>query len=654
MVRHTSPTIAEDLDVLPSANAGRTYLAWVGIADELAPDTASNMVCQEYRIFYGDDTGGVGTHSVYGIEHDLATPKRNPSMTVYQDYGLGVDRMWMFWQSGEKGRWAIDYSTSDSAGHNSASWADDAQLRTPDMLASVSSPNVIHRSFWVGRNGSKPDYSNARNLLDVVYSGVSKIGQNADIMLSRYMAITQSDVNVTSGGYSDNDLPSRAAQPLPRIYLQPNFDQNLNGTICGEKLQKDPNYGYYTAQHLAWVRPELSQVQLGRYTWTYDNWYTPNGSIPNTISPQNDFPYIRVVLSNGYNGYMGLAAGDIVSGTDGSIYDSAGNTIVAPSKITPTVDTATGIYTYSYSNPTTTAVLGKMIVDYSSGIVRFTLPFKEMRNSDGSYSTTNVYAQYTPRTWRLTTDPAADTSPRAFIDHTPMTTIACPGLTVPGSSTGSEQGVDRLWVFWRKAGTGVGQSSIYYKTYRVGVDLAQLGKPAIQWNPADGNVHLTPYLSTGNPTITNNFGPFEVDRTGTRIYFTEADERYDSLTNYDALMVASGAKPLTSSWPQPMQIQYTDINGKQQSVTVDDVYWINEMPDQSLAPLAVQGNVNEDSIWAFADPGDFVSSGSGGTGQTSGTLQPPMSSKIWLFWTSTAGGTSNLFWETLCPNFAAR
>ena len=44
-------------------------------------------------------------------------------------------------------------------------------------------------------------------------------------------------------------------------------------------------------------------------------------------------------------------------------------------------------------------------------------------------------------------------------------------------------------------------------------------------------------------------------------------------------------------------------------------------------------------LWGAEDPGTFV---------------PAYSSKIWLFWTSTRAGTTNLFWETFCPDFAAR
>ncbi len=284
------------------------------------------------------------------------------------------------------------------------------------MLTSIDSPNAVHRSLWANRLNNTPNYSTSRNLMDVVYAGITKIGQNSDIMLSRYMALTPTDLTNASPALNQNDLPSRAAQPLPRVYRQANIDQNLvgskssaSGVIRGEELQKDPQYGYYTAQHLAWIRPDPALVQNGTYNWGPDNWdgyaTTPAGL------PSADFPYIHVVLGDGYNSVKlpngstaSLPIGTIVSGTDGSIKLPNGSWEVQPPStpaqaIVPTVDAATGIYTYTYTdtagNPTLTAsVLGQMLVNYSSGIVRFTQPFKEIKESDGSYSTTNVYAQY--------------------------------------------------------------------------------------------------------------------------------------------------------------------------------------------------------------------------------------------------------------------
>jgi hypothetical protein len=179
--------------------------------------------------------------------------------------------------------------------------------------------------------------------MDVVYSGVTKLGQNSDIILSRYLALTQTDI--ANKNYSVNDFAGRVAQPLPRVYRQLNRDGNLPatdstgqpGAIYGEKMQKDPKYGYYTSRHLAWIRPDPTAVQLGTYNWVTDNWWprADNQDIYLT-SPIGtaDFPYIHVVLGTGYES-LGLPAGTIISGTDGSITGSG--TSLAGQPIVPAV-----------------------------------------------------------------------------------------------------------------------------------------------------------------------------------------------------------------------------------------------------------------------------------------------------------------------------
>ena len=345
---------------------------------------------------------------------------------------------------------------------------------------------------------------------------------------------------------------------------------------------------------------------------------------------------------------MVLPDGTVVSGTDGSIYTPDGTEVVAPQPIMPAIDEATGVYTYKYPDARTTEILGDTLVDFSEGIVRFTRPLLETRNEDGSVNAPQVCADYTPRTWRLTTDLASDSSPRAFIERTCMTEAANPGM---GWETVGEQSkpapIDRLWVFWRKAGAGIESSTIFYKTYRVGVNITELldteGSPArpVRWSFDTQVQDYRPDVRE----VSGNFGPWEVDRTGRIIYFSEVDERYGSLF-----------QPDTADWlggHDPIHLHYTSTyydEEKEKTVTEEierdayDIFWLEELPEQSLFGFAADSNVNEGSIYAFADP----------AGIEPGTFDDVKSSKIWVFWTSTRAGTSDLFWETLSPNFAAR
>ena len=74
--------------------------------------------------------------------------------------------------------------------------------------------------------------------------------------------------------------------------------------------------------------------------------------------------------------------------------------------------TPAGLYVYKYPSGSVAAgILGQMLVDYSAGIVRVTNTLSEQRSGD-KFLSAEVWADYTPRTWRLTTDKAADSSPQ--------------------------------------------------------------------------------------------------------------------------------------------------------------------------------------------------------------------------------------------------
>lgn len=657
-VRHYSPFIAENEDVPPDVQSGRTWLVWAGTANVVDPD---GKISHEHRIFYTDATHGDVTateRKVYSIEHDPGSEKRYPSLSVF-DRGGNRHRMWCFWQGSDSGRWSIYYSINDEApefpntvsdpinGVQRDAWTPDARLRTPDCLTSVSSPNPVHRQFWVDLRPDNPVTSGAKHLFDVVFAGVDRLTQNSDIMLARYAAVGPNDGNRSA-------QPSSRAQPLPRVF--------------GEKLKRDPKYGFFTSEHLAWIRLDPKRVAQGLESPpVLDNWggYDVNSSNP-------DLPYIRVYFPNGYevDSQTVLPPGSFVSGTDGTVRDASGAFLYRPpaplrldSAATENdfrleIDQATGIYTYKYPKGSLTQrILGDMLVDFSAGIVRFTNPLKEIKNPDGTVTAPEVRADYTPQTWRLTTDMSVDNSPRAFIERTPMNPASNPGMCRWETSTGDPKPapVDRLWVLWRRADPGTNSSTIFWKTYRVGIDLSRYldsnGKPLppIPMN-ADGTVS-----ASANLQVSNNLGPFEVDRSGSRIYFTQVDERYRSLFRMGSTSFFTSPPPPAGVWDAgtgltvPIVVSYKDANGVVHTVNAYDVFWLNELPEQSLFGFVGSASVNEGSVYAFADlyTAEKVPTVSGTTG-------PRQYSKIWVFWTTTRGGTTDLCWANLTPNFGAR
>ncbi|MFQ3548900.1 MAG: hypothetical protein SNJ70_04050, partial [Armatimonadota bacterium] len=223
----------------------------------------------------------------------------------------------------------------------------------------------------------------------------------------------------------------------------------------------------------------------------------------------------------------------------------------------------------------------------------------------------------------------------AFIEKTNMGRPNNPNLAnkglAPAWRDSRNAPIDRLWVLWRKSGSGVAASSIYYKTYRIGIDLSLLDQPAINMNN-DG--------SPASLTVSGNLGAWFVDRTGNKIYLTEADEHYRSL-------ITSGSNIVTRDPGQiSIEYEYTDSQGNKKTNRLDnlDTFWIEEIPEQALLTATADTVVNEGSIYAFADPVDVIN----------GTLQPSVSSKIWVFWTSTRAGTTDLFWQTVSPGVSVQ
>lgn len=658
-VKHFSPVIAENVDLMknpPDPPQGLTWLAWAGAAN--IENNSDAKLVHEQRLFYTDATGGDVTNpdkKIYSIEHDPAMDKRYPSLSVF-NRPSGEPRMWMFWQGGDSGKWSIYYSTNDEAplfpsvnsATSSSYWTQDTRLRTPDCLSSMSSPNAVHREFW-----KDPDGGEKKDVFDVIYSGINKFSETPDILLGRYAAVAPND-NPQSA------QPGRAAQPMPRTF--------------GEKLRRDEKVGYFMSQHLAWLRPgrqwydNMKRLLSGNqaalellindhpgkaehiaHQSNLDEFFANLPPEKKSLynSALYNMPYIWVRLPKGYGGNSAIQDGDIVSATSGII---------------PEFDDPSGVTTYSYpSGSLADTVLGKMLVDFSAGIVRFTKPLEELKLPDGTVAVPEVFADYTPQTWRLTTDAAVDNSPRAFIERTPMTQQANPGLSKDWLSS-PDRDVDRLWVLWRRAGTAVNSSTVYWKTYRIGVELP--APVQVEWKErreSDGT--YTRYISTDAIEVTGALGPWELDSTGRRIYFSEVDERYAALIKSGSVAFFTSPAPSTrvavpgaadGLWePRPIVIKYKDADGNSQTVQAFDVFWLEESPEQSLFGFVGDSSVNEGSVYAFADPRPeyWRPNPSAPNG---GTWAPLLSSKIWVFWTSTRSGSSDLCWATLTPNFGSR
>jgi hypothetical protein len=172
--------------------------------------------------------------------------------------------------------------------------------------------------------------------------------------------------------------------------------------------------------------------------------------------------------------------------------------------------------------------------------------------------------------------------------------------------------VTRYWTLFRKTGpTVAGNAAIYYKTMRL---MVRLPRTVLRDLLANGT-----YTIGNHVRVTGNRGPVEVDWTRGRLYFTEIDEGSEISVEFDYAR---------------------DNNGNVQTVPVTTyrVGWGDEIStaivpgDQSISEtvLPTETQVNEGQISAFKDP---------------------FQNKVWVFWSSTRAGTTDLYYMAISPQF---
>jgi hypothetical protein len=177
--------------------------------------------------------------------------------------------------------------------------------------------------------------------------------------------------------------------------------------------------------------------------------------------------------------------------------------------------------------------------------------------------------------------------------------------------------VDRLWVLYRKSDvSGSVKSSIYYKAMRL---MVRLPRPVLLSTPNAQGIQ-----QFANLQVNGNIGPYEVDWVRGRIYFTEADEGNAISVQYTG---DQNGSPINSG-----VLNYVVAWGDEISSTLQ--------PPNPAAPYAdltspevimpTDSTVNEGQVTAFKDP---------------------FTSKLWVFWTSTRSNSTDLFYQTLAPQF---
>jgi hypothetical protein len=558
------------------------------------------------RVLYAridPETGGLSPASALLADANPAVRRIGPRAVTMGGPGAGETQkntLVVLYYGGATGRSSIFYATAGNNAGTPAGGASRFETALP------ISPSLNSATDPVGVARYLPDAPRTANnqsdwVLDVYYSGVSRVNQNADVYMTRYRL---------QGGGRNAQL---VAMPLPRIGRL-RTDPVPTGP-SGEALKRAGREPIYASEHISWRRSPLQVA--------------PSAANPSGINPE--LPIIDVVYNSAPAGIVRLSNWR---------YDEAAGVL---------------FQTFQRTLPGGRVTLNVAYVDTSAGTVRF-------QGDGGPRGSDAVFANYTPQTYRTTQDATTDVGSIAFTDQSllPATEDGGTGARAVFNSVlrrpNGDVPVDRQWLVWQKGARVDQPASLFASTRRVGIDLRAIGA----LGPRD-SIRLTQPNGNGNQqvriAITSSTGgavPFDVDfRTG-RVFFPG---------RFEGLRVGpAGATPPTDI-QITLEAVTIDENGRQiASRTIPDTQIVGTLgliEDRVSANqgaergvLLSRAAVNEGSPFAFADAFDgrtlLTSDEERAIRQNDPTLQP---GRVWLFWNSPRGRTFNLFWQTLAPKF---
>ena len=257
-------------------------------------------------------------------------------------------------------------------------------------------------------------------------------------------------------------------------------------------------------------------------------------------------------------------------------------------------DDSTGLISFD------TTLGGKAYLDPSVGSVRF--------GSAAPSSAAVIHLTYSPRILRVSGGRVAGHgSPSVLVDNRRVGSIsywARPDNT--GAQAGDDIRATRFIFTYTRAASGEGMTTRpYMRTARLG---AQLDYP-IYTNP-DGTI------PPGGLTVTGATSFYQVDPANGRVYFTDADEGRNVTIQYTGVDEGTG---------QPFNAGSAN-------------YRIGLISEKAEAPVPIEQAVNETQLWTTLDGWEAPNT----------QMNPGL---IWMFWSSTRGGTPDIFFQTIAPKF---
>ncbi len=613
-MRLTNPAVAPALDFSSgytnlNPNLQEAYLFWQGQVDKLTQANSGQFQTRDSRLhwtrLFGGFKPGVPNGPIYSMPDDPGLTKLAPKpLLVILPTANGAPAqkfLYAFWHAGNQSNASIYYNamvtTNLGAAFTNNEWLTDGgspakplgdlKLPTPGALVWQSDPAPVFRHIL---DPYDPLQIRMIDVIDVVFTGVLKGRQTVETLLSRYQINRNTPVNP-----GDPPVGSLTLLPLPQV--------------VGEVLTRFGNTNTFQARDAAWA--------LGT---------GPQGTL--------------VTAATAANPVVDGASQISIFGIPGGLGNAPVllNAQAAPKQTTAQLgryDQASGLLIYD------SALGGQILVDMRSGTIRF--PQVAPGSAD------RIQVSYTPFVMRLNTsrddsnidrtqvanfgaiplapgfNPTAsitssgsNASPVVVFDRgrNPRTLLAAPQVVFPN---GANPTLDRMWVLYRKSDpSGVAKSTIYYKSMRLMVKLpypVRLSSAVLNGLPIPQQILPVSVTKVGGGAV----GPYEVDFVRGRIYFTEANENSHIVVNYNFYV------PGTTNFGNSGNLVYRVAWGDEISTSI-------QQGDQTTGEtvLPTDSAVSEGQVAAFKDP--FLD-------------------KLWVFWSSTRASSTDLYFESIAPQF---
>lgn len=257
---------------------------------------------------------------------------------------------------------------------------------------------------------------------------------------------------------------------------------------------------------------------------------------------------------------------------------------------------------------------GRVIFDTAQGLIRFT--------SAVPVGSANLYASYTAKFLRVPNQQsqvAGASKTTQLYDSRPIADYSYWHRGSDGAAVSSGNiRQDRFITMWNRAAGGGVSARPYVMSERFGLPLpvsklATLPNGAPGYIDGSGNarpvVSRVQYLTPGG-WVDMPF--FEIDPSQGRLYFLAEFEGATVRTFYNVVDSQGNVTPQ----------EYVSLVGI--------------ISERSEETIRIETAVNESSVTGFLDPAQSLGS----------TPRPPL---VWLFWSSTRAGVSDIYFETIAP-----